>query len=96
MSKVNPHHILDSVTLRMLKTLIENKDRNYTWNKLAKASDDLTADSVYFRQDTFKELGIVKEAPVESPHDYWTFNEESRTAQILEELLYDIIEVDES
>lgn len=94
MSKVNPNDILDSVTLRMLKTLVENKDRNYTWHKLAEASDDLTKDSVYFRTETFKELGIVKEAQVESPHDYWTFNEESRTGEILEELLYDIIEVE--
>lgn len=95
MSKVNPHRVIDSITLKIMRTLVDNPGRNYTRNKLAEASG-IDPDSIYFRWDTLNNLDIVKKAQVESPHDYYTYNKNSRASVILEELLYDIIEVEEN
>jgi len=94
MSEANPHKVLDSITYNIVKTLIDNPERNYTKKSLAEASD-VDRSSIYHRWDTLTELDILKKASVESKRDYYIFNRDSKASKLLEEFLEDIIEVDD-
>lgn len=72
-SAINPWRILDSATLHVAKVLLENSQIPYTKTGLAKNAG-ISRDALYRRWDTYRELGLIEEADVESGHDHYQLN----------------------
>lgn len=79
--------LVDSVTKRIVHTLIQNPTIAYNKSQLIEASD--VSRSAFYKR--FKELrgrGVIKPAEVEAGHQYWTLNSDSDAANALATLLY--------
>jgi DNA-binding Lrp family transcriptional regulator len=87
----NPEDILDSVTLKIIRVLLENPKIPYTKTSLAKSAD-ISKDALYNRWETLTETGLVQNADVESGHDHYQLNQDSEIADLLGKLLYDVLE----
>ncbi|MCU4753473.1 hypothetical protein OB919_16025 [Halobacteria archaeon AArc-curdl1] len=86
---VNPQHILDTVTLKVAKTLLENPTIQYNQSTLAEAAD-VSRDALLRRWDTLTEIGLLQKADVESSIDHWKLNSDSEIANTLSKLIYTI------
>ena len=82
--------ILDSVTLKIAKTLFENPETPYNKTSLAEAAD-VSKDALYNRWNTLVEGGLVKKANVESSVDHWKLAQD--TSSPLPDALNDILYV---
>jgi DNA-binding Lrp family transcriptional regulator len=80
--------ILDSVTLKIAKTLFENPKTPYNKTSLADAAN-VSKDALYSRWNTLVEGGLVEKADVESSVDDWQLAR--GTASPLPDALNDII-----
>lgn len=92
-SKGNPEAILDSITLKIVRVLLENPKIPYTKTSLAKSAN-ISKDALYSRWDTLTETRLVQKADVESGHDHYQFNPDSEIADLLGKLLYDVLKGD--
>lgn len=91
---VNPHHFLDSVTKEIVEVLLENPKIPYSKTSLAEEAN-ISKDALYRRWHSFKEVGLVEEAEVESKTQHWRLNSESSIADNLGSLLYQDLRVGE-
>lgn len=82
--------ILDSVTLKIVKTLFENPETPYNKTSLADAAN-VSKDALYSRWNTLVEGGLVEKADVESSVDHWQLAQ--GTASPLPTALNDILYV---
>lgn len=72
--RVDADDILDSVTLKIAKTLLENPKIKYNKTTLAKAAG-VSKDALYKRWDTLVKGGLIEKAEVESEVDHWQLNQ---------------------
>jgi DNA-binding Lrp family transcriptional regulator len=86
---VDAEDILDSITLKIAKTLFENPKIPYNKTSLAKAAD-VSKDALFRRWDTLVEGGLVEKAEVESSVDHWQLktNGASPLPDALSQILY--------
>lgn len=73
--------ILDSVTLKIAKTLLENPQITYNKKTLAEAAG-VAKDSLYDRWDTLVNSGLIEKAEVESGVDHWQLNQDNNSTVV--------------
>ncbi|MFB6100625.1 MAG: winged helix-turn-helix domain-containing protein [Candidatus Nanohalobium sp.] len=79
--------IIDEVTEKVMRVLLENPKIPYTKSSLAEASN-VSRDALYRRWDKFKELGIIEEAPTGGKQEYYRLNSDSEIVNEIGKLLY--------
>lgn len=80
--------MIDSVTEKLVRVLLENPAIPYNKKQLAEAAG-VSRNALYRRWDTLKEYDLVEEAEVGSGGTYWKLNPDSPAADALIKLLYD-------
>lgn len=79
--------IIDEVTEKVLRVLLENPKIPYTKSSLAEVSD-VSRDALYRRWDKFKELEIIEEAPTGGKQEHYRLNSDSDIVNQIGKLLY--------
>jgi len=86
---VDAEDILDSITLKIAKTLFNNPKIPYNKTSLAEAAD-VSKDALFSRWNTLVKGGLVEKADVESNVDHWQLarNTTSPLPDALSKILY--------
>ena len=79
--------ILDEVTEKIMRVLLENPKIPYTKSSLAEVSN-VSRDALYRRWDKLQELGIIEEAPTGGKQSHYRLNTDSEIANQIGKLLY--------
>ncbi|WP_313694133.1 hypothetical protein [Halorarum halobium] len=74
--RVDADDILDSVTLKIAKLLLENPKIKYNKTTLAEKAG-VSKDALYDRWDTLVKGGLIEKAEVESEVDHWQLNQDT-------------------
>lgn len=79
--------ILDEVTEKILRVLLENPTIPYNKSTLAEVSN-VSRDALYRRWDKFKELGIIEESEIGGGSKYYQLNTDSELVDQIGRMLY--------
>ena len=79
--------LVDDITARIVRTLIENPTISYNKSQLIEAAD-VSRTAFYNRFNQLKDRDIIETAHVASGHKYWKLNPDSDAADALSVLLY--------
>lgn len=89
--------ILDSITLKVARTLFENPKIKYNKTTLAEKAG-VSKDALYTRWDSLVKGGLVEKAEVESEVDHWQLdqNTASPIQQALSQIMYVVGNVEDN
>lgn len=79
--------ILDEVSEKIMRVLLENPRIPYTKSSLAKNAE-VSRNALYRRWEKFQELGIIEEAPSGGERELYRLNVDSEIANQIGEMLY--------
>lgn len=81
-------YMLDDVTEKIVRVLLENPAIPYNKSQLAEAAG-VSRNALYRRWETLEAYDLVEEAEVGSKETYWTLNADAAAADALTRLLYE-------
>lgn len=79
--------MVDEITARIMRTLIENPTISYNKSQLIEAAN-VSRSAFYKRFEALSECGVIEQADIAAGHEYWTLNSDSEIADALATILY--------